>query len=136
MATRRRLGALLAGSLLAATLGVGSVAATSPGTFHFYACNTGPDFTATKTETGSAFMVSGASAFGSACVVAAATILASAVVVVLSGDDVSAGLVISASLGAGCVVPLAAMLATGGGGNCALDCSTGAGVCSWTLVAS
>ena len=63
MATRRRLGALLAGSLLAATLGVGSVAATSPGTFHFYACNTGPDFTATKTETGSAFMVSGASAF-------------------------------------------------------------------------
>jgi len=63
MTVRRRIGALLAGSLLAATVGVGSVAATSPGTFNFYDCNTGPDFTATKTETGSAFLVSGASAF-------------------------------------------------------------------------
>jgi hypothetical protein len=63
MTMRRRIGAVLAGSVLAATLGVGSVAASSPGTFNFYDCNTGPDFTATKTETGSAFLVSGASAF-------------------------------------------------------------------------
>jgi hypothetical protein len=63
MTVRRRLGVILAGPMLAATLGVGSVAATSPGTFNFYDCNTGPDFTATKTETGSANLVSGASAF-------------------------------------------------------------------------
>jgi hypothetical protein len=63
MTVRRRLGAILAGSMLALSLGVGSVAATSPGTFNFYDCNTGPDFTATKAETGSANLVSGASAF-------------------------------------------------------------------------
>ena len=63
MAVRRRLGAAIAGSILAATLGVGSAAATSPGTFHFFDCNNVADFTATKTETGSAFMVSGSSAF-------------------------------------------------------------------------
>ena len=63
MSVRRRFSAVLAGSMLALCLGVGSVAATSPGTYHFYDCNTGPDFTATKTETGSAFLVSGASAF-------------------------------------------------------------------------
>jgi hypothetical protein len=44
MTIRRRLGAILSGSMLAATLGVGSVAASGPGTFNFYDCNTGPDF--------------------------------------------------------------------------------------------
>ena len=65
LSLRRRIAAILAGSLLAATIGVGAAAANDVSTFTFYGCNppAPSEFMATKDLTNGVHGISAASSF-------------------------------------------------------------------------